>query len=38
VLVSITLTALLVMLYPLSGAQKFYSRALVKPLAETVDR
>ena len=38
VLVSITLTALLVMLYPLPGAQKFYSRALVKPLAETLDR
>jgi NhaP-type Na+/H+ or K+/H+ antiporter len=38
VLVSITLTALLVMIYPLPGAQKFYSRALVKPLAETVDR
>ena len=33
VLVSITLTALLVMLYPLPGAQKFYSRALGKPVA-----
>ena len=32
VLVSITLTALLVMLYPLPGAQKFYSRALGKPV------
>jgi NhaP-type Na+/H+ or K+/H+ antiporter len=32
VLVSITLTAFLVMLYPLPGAQKFYSRALGKPV------
>lgn len=32
VLVSITLTALLVMLYPLPGAQKLYSRALGKPV------
>ncbi|MGA8148867.1 MAG: hypothetical protein WB870_15050 [Gallionellaceae bacterium] len=34
VLVSITLTALLVMAYPAPAAQKFYSLALGKPLAE----
>lgn len=38
VLVSITLTALLVMLYPLQRVQNIYGRALGKPLAETVDR
>lgn len=34
VLVSITLTALLVMIYPFPLAQKFYSRALGKPLVD----
>ena len=37
VLVSITLTALLVMLYPLPRVQNIYGRALGKPLAEAVD-
>jgi hypothetical protein len=32
VLVSITLTALLVMLYPTPFAHRFYSRAMDKPL------
>lgn len=32
VLASITLTALLVMVYPVSAAQKFYARALGKPV------
>jgi NhaP-type Na+/H+ or K+/H+ antiporter len=34
VLVSITFTAVLVMLYPLPAAQKVYSRVLAKPLAD----
>jgi len=34
VLVSITLTALLVMLYPLPAIQKSYARMLGKPLLE----
>ncbi|HEX5364036.1 MAG TPA: cation:proton antiporter [Gallionella sp.] len=34
VLVSITFTAVLVMLYPLPAAQKLYSRVLAKPLAD----
>jgi len=38
VLVSIALCALLVAAYPLSGVQRFYARALGKPLAETQDR
>ena len=38
VLVSISLCALLVALYPLQGVQKFYARALGKPLAQTGDR
>lgn len=38
VLVSITLTALLVMLYPLPIVQQLYARALGKPLAETGGR
>ncbi|MFZ2301727.1 MAG: cation:proton antiporter [Gallionella sp.] len=38
VLVSISLCALLVAVYPLPGMQKFYSRALGKPLAETANR
>jgi len=37
VLVSITLTALLVMLYPLPRVQNIYGRALGKPLAQTED-
>lgn len=37
VLVSISLCALLVAAYPLSGVQKFYARALGKPLAEMSD-
>lgn len=36
VLVSITLTALLVMVYPLHATQKFYARALGKPLPARV--
>ena len=38
VLASIALCALLVALYPLQGVQKFYARALGKPLAQTEDR
>ncbi|OGS94045.1 MAG: hypothetical protein A3K04_07915 [Gallionellales bacterium RBG_16_56_9] len=38
VLVSISLCALLVALYPLQGVRKFYARALGKPLAQTGDR
>jgi cell volume regulation protein A len=38
VLVSISLTALLVMLYPLPAVQKFYSRTLGKPQTETEAR
>ncbi|MCX7185211.1 MAG: cation:proton antiporter [Nitrosospira sp.] len=38
VLVSITLTALLVMIYPLHATQKFYARTLGKPLTEEKDR
>jgi len=37
VLVSITLTALLVMVYPVPAAQKFYSFALGKPITKTED-
>jgi hypothetical protein len=37
VLASITLTALLVMVYPVPAAQKFYARALGKPLADADD-
>ncbi len=37
VLVSITVTALLVMVYPAPLAQKFYSRALGKPLTKAKD-
>lgn len=37
VLISITLTALLVMLYPLPAIQKAYGRTLDKPRAKTVD-
>jgi len=38
VLVSISLCALLVAVHPLPSVQKFYARALGKPLAQTEDR